>query len=134
MSNAVEAAPSQSKSMSWAGRVVSALPVLVLVASAIMKLSHNPTAVAGLTGKYGYPEGAIAVIGTVELLCAVIYLVPLTSVLGAVLLTGYLGGAVATHVRAGEPFAIPVVVGVLVWAGLFLRDERIRALLPLKRG
>jgi hypothetical protein len=132
MSTATEAAP--SKSMLWAGRALSALPVALFVASALGKLSHTPDVVAGLTGKYGYPQASIAVIGTIELLSAAIYAVPLTSVLGAVLLTGYLGGAVATHVRAGEPFFLPLGVAIVVWAGLFLRDERIRALLPINRA
>lgn len=132
MSNGTE--PAQSKSMLWAGRVLSALPVLLFVASAVGKLTHSPDVVAGLTGKYGYPAGSIAVIGTIELLSAAIYAVPMTSVLGAVLLTGYLGGAISTHVRAGEPFIVPLLVGVVLWGGLFLRDERIRALLPIKRG
>jgi hypothetical protein len=71
-------------------------------------------------------------IGLLELLCAVLYLVPQTALLGAVLLTGYLGGAVATHLRIGEPFVLPLVLGVLIWAGLWLRDPRLRGLLPLR--
>ena len=68
----------------------------------------------------------------VEVVCAVIYAIPQTSILGAILLTGYLGGAVSTHVRAGEPFFLALIVGVLVWLGLYLRDERLRALVPLR--
>jgi len=117
----------------WAGRVVSALPVLMLLMSAGMKFSHQPAMVEQFVGKLGYPESTITGIALVELLCLVLYAVPQTSILGAVLLTGYLGGAAATHVRVGDPFMGPVVLGVLVWAGLFLRDERIRALLPLRK-
>ena len=72
-------------------------------------------------------------IGVVLLICTVVYAIPTTSVLGAILLTGYLGGATATHVRVGQPFWFPVMMGVLVWAGLFLREERLRTLIPLRR-
>jgi len=121
------------KAQLWGGRVASALPVLGLVMSASMKLTHNPGMVPMFVGKFGYPEGLLSPIGATELLCALLYAVPRTSVLGAVLLTGYLGGAVATHVRVGDNFAAPLVLGILVWAGLFLRDARLRALLPLTR-
>jgi DoxX-like family len=124
---------SPSKAKLWGGRVASALPVLLLVMSASMKLSHNAQMVPQFTGKYGYPEGTITPLGIVEILCTIIYCVPRTSVLGAVLLTGYLGGAVATHVRVGEPPFIPFLCGVLVWAGLYLRDSRITALLPIRK-
>ena len=122
-----------SKAQLWGGRVVSALPVLGLVMSASMKLSHKADMVAGFTGKFGYPESSLTPIGVVEILCTILYAIPQTSVLGAVLLTGYLGGAVATHVRVGDPFVPPIVLGMLVWAGLFLRDTRVRALLPLRK-
>lgn len=72
-------------------------------------------------------------IGIVELLCVVVYLIPRTSVLGAILITGYFGGAVATHVRVSDAFVIPLVLGVLAWGGLFLRDARLRELLQLKK-
>lgn len=123
---------SPSKAQLWAGRVVSALPVVGLVMSAAMKLSHNAQMVPQFVGKLGYPENTLGPIGLVELASVILYAIPKTSVLGAVLLTGYLGGAVATHVRIGDPFIVPVVLGVIVWAGLFLRDERVRALLPLR--
>jgi hypothetical protein len=71
-------------------------------------------------------------LGILELICAVIYVIPRTSMLGAILLTGYLGGAIATHVRVGEQFIMPAVLGVLIWGGLYLRDYRLRALLPLR--
>lgn len=82
----------------------------------------------------GWPITVAAAIGIVELLCIVLYLIPATSVLGAILLTGYLGGAIATHVRIGEPFIAPLLLGVVVWLGLYLRDHRIRALIPLRSG
>lgn len=125
--------PSPSKVQLWGGRAASALPVLGLVMSAAMKLSHNAQMATQFIGKFGYAESSIGPIGIVELACTMLYCVPKTSVLGAVLLTGYLGGAVATHVRVGDPFVLPLALGVLVWAGLFLRDERVRALLPLRK-
>jgi len=121
-----------STKMLWAGRIASALPVLMLLFSGIMKLV-KPAAVVEELARLGYPESIALGIGVLELSCTVVYLIPRTSVLGAILLTGYLGGATTTHVRIGDPFFAPVVIGVLVWLGLFLRDERLRALIPLRR-
>ena len=92
----------------------------------------KPTEVVAEFARLGYPESLVVGIGILELVCTVIYIVPRTSVLGAILLTGYLGGATATHVRVGDPFIPPVLGGALVWAGLYLRDARIRALIPLR--
>lgn len=124
-------AGSTTKKMLWAGYVLSLLPALLLLFSAFMKLSKNPQAVEGFK-KYGYQDGAIFSIGVLEVLCTLIYLIPRTSVLGAILLTGYMGGAIVTHLRAGEPFVVQMLVGVIIWIGLFLRDSRLRALLPLR--
>jgi hypothetical protein len=118
----------------WAGRVLSGLPALLLVVSAAMKLSHPPMVVETFVGKLGYPASVLPALAVLELFCTVVYAVPRTAVLGAVLLTGYLGGAVATHVRVGEPFVVPLLLGVFLWAGLYLRDERVRALLPLRKA
>jgi uncharacterized membrane protein YphA (DoxX/SURF4 family) len=115
----------------WAGRIASALPVLMLLFSGIMKLV-KPAAVVEEFARLGYPESLVLAIGILELGCTVVYAIPRTSVLGAILLTAYLGGATATHVRIGDPFYFPVVFGVLVWLGLFLRDDRLRALIPLR--
>lgn len=123
---------SLSKKMIWAGYGLSALPVLLLCMSGVMKLMKPASVVEGMA-KMGYPESLALGIGIVELLCTALYVIPRTSVLGAILLTGYLGGATATHVRVGDPFLAPVVVGVLVWGGLFLRDRRVRELIPFKR-
>src|SRR5947207_185466 len=120
-----------SKKMLWAGRIVSALPVLLLLFSGVMKLV-KPAPVAEGFVHLGYPESLALGIGLLELVCTALYLIPRTSVLGAILLTGYLGGATATHVRVGEAFVAPVVVGVMLWLGLYLRDARLRALLPLR--
>ena len=121
-----------SKKMIWAGRIMSALPVLMLLLSGVMKLMKPVSVLEGFVG-LGYPESLTVGVGIVEIACAVLYVIPRTSVLGAILLTGYLGGATATHLRIGEPFFIPIVLGVLVWGGLYLRDERLRALLPLRQ-
>jgi hypothetical protein len=130
MQNATQTAP-VSKQMLWVGRILSALPVLLMVIGGAFGLL-KPAAVAPQFAHYSYPDGALLCITIVEIACAIIYAIPRTSVFGAILLTGYLGGATATHVRVGEPFFLPIVVGVVVWAGLFLRDERIRALIPLR--
>jgi hypothetical protein len=121
--------------MFWTGWVLTALPSLMLVFSGGMKLSRNPELLKNMVEKFGFPDGSVAPIGVVELLCVVLYLVPQTAVLGATLLTAYLGGAVATHVRAGDPIGesiMPIISGIVVWGGLFLRDQRVRALLPLR--
>ena len=116
----------------WTGRVLSAIPVLMMVFSASMKLSHAAGFVPVWTDHLGFQESALAGVGVLELLCVAVYLVPRTSVLGAILLAAYLGGATAAHVRVGDPFLIPVVLGILAWAGLYLRDARLRALVPLR--
>jgi hypothetical protein len=124
-----------SKKMLWAGRVISALPVLMLIMSGTMKLTRGTQVLEGFA-KFGYPESVIFPLGVVELVSTLLYVIPQTSVLGAILLTGYLGGATATHVRVGDPlmtFMTPVILGVLVWLGLYLRHPRIRALFPLRR-
>jgi len=121
-----------SKRILWAGRIISALPVLLLLFSAVIKLVKPPEVVEGFT-RLGYAETLALGIGIFELVCTIVYMIPRTSILGAILLTGYLGGATATHVRIGEPFFAPIILGVLVWGGLFLRDEQLRELIPLRR-
>jgi DoxX-like family len=117
----------------WAGRFVSGLPALFLLVDGAMKLA-KPAIVVETTVKLGYAESVIFPLGIVLLACTSVYVIPRTSVLGAILLTGYLGGAVATHVRAGNGFftiSFPVILGALLWSGLYLRDARLRALIPL---
>ncbi len=122
-----------SKIRLWTGYVFSALPVLFMTMSSAMKLSHAPMVIQGMA-KIGMSVGVVTIIGIVELLCVVIYLVPVTAVLGAVLVTGYLGGAIMVHVSAGEAkFITPLLLGMMAWGGLYMRDERIRALLPLRK-
>jgi hypothetical protein len=131
MSSDTQSAPA-SKKMLWAGRIISALPVLMLLLSGVMKLMKPASVVQGFA-HFGYPESVIFSIGIIELACTVVYLIPRTSVLGAILLTGYLGGATATNVRIGDPlFFVPAVLGVLVWGGLYLRDAKLRALIQLR--
>jgi hypothetical protein len=125
-----------SKKMLWTGRVISALPVLFLLMDGVMKL-FKPAVVVDATVKLGYQETVIVPLGILLLTCTVLYIIPRTSILGAILLTGYLGGAVATHVRIGEglfPISFPIILGVLLWGGLWLRDYRLRALIPLRKG
>jgi hypothetical protein len=121
-----------SKKMLWAGRIISALPVLLMVFGGTFGVIKPALAMPGFL-HYGYPDRFFLPICILELVCAVVYAIPRTSALGAILLTGYLGGATATHVRAGEPiFIVPVILGVLVWGGLYLRDGRLRGLIPLR--
>lgn len=123
-----------SKGRLWAGRIISGLPALFLLVDAIMKFV-KPAPVVAETLRLGYPESVIIGLGAVLLASTILYLIPKTSILGAILLTGYLGGAVATHVRMGEGwFSIlfPVIFGALLWAGLWLRDDRLQKLIPLR--
>ena len=134
MQSETQTAPTSKKRL-WAGRIIRALLTLFLVMDGVMKL-FKPAVVVEATVKLGYPENSILGIGIVLLVCTVLYVIPRTSILGAILLTGYLGGAVATHVRVGEgafPVLFPVFFGVLIWLGLYLRDDRLRALIPLRR-
>jgi DoxX-like family len=127
---------SVSKKALWAGIIIGALPVLMLLFSGVLKLAKPAGfGVVEEFGRLGYPESVILGIGILELACTVVYIIPRTSVLGAILLAGYLGGAVATHVRIGDPlFKVygPVLFGALAWGGLYLRDERLRALIPFR--
>lgn len=121
-----------SKGALWAARIITGLVALFLLMDGVMKLV-KPAFVVEETMRLGYPERVIVPIGVVLIVCTILYLVPKTAVLGAILLTGYLGGAVATHVRAGEPvFSVvfATVFGVLVWLGLYLRNPTLRLLIP----
>ena len=122
----------QTKFMRNSGWALTALSGVPVVLSGVMKLLSQPAMVDNFVQKFGYPEAVMVPLGVVEIICALLYLVPRTSILGAILLTGYLGGAVATHVRIGEMFIPPLTLGVLAWAGLYLRSPQVRALLPLR--
>ena len=122
-------APISAKTL-WTGRFLSGLPSLFLLVDGVMKLV-KPAIVVDTTTQLGYPERVILPIGVALLGCTIIYLIPRTAVLGVILLTGYLGGAIATHVRFGDPWfpiLFPVFIGALVWGGLVLRDVRLRSL------
>jgi hypothetical protein len=132
MSATVESA-STSKGAIVTGYIITGLPALFLLLDGVMKL-FKPSFVVEGTTRLGYSENTIVPLGIVLVACTILYLIPRTSVLGAILLTGYLGGAVATHVRFFEgafPIVFPVIIGTLVWGGLYLRDHRLRELLPL---
>ena len=125
-----------SKGRLWTGRIMSALPALFLLVDGVGKLIKPAPVVEG-TVQLGYPESVLLGLGIVLLTCTILYTIPRTAILGALLLTGYLGGAIATHVRVGSPLfshiLFPVYLAVLIWGGLYLRDERLRALIPLRR-
>jgi DoxX-like family len=126
----IQAAP--SKGMLWTGRILSALSSLLVGFAGIIKLTHSPQIIEGFA-KMGYPASLVLPIGIIEVSCVIVYLIPRTSVLGAILLSGFLGGAIATCLRVGDPsLPLPVVTGIFVWGGLFFRDPRIRALIPLR--
>ena len=111
---------------------MSALPALLFVFSAVMKFLKPAPVLEGFA-HLGIPERLAGTLGILELMCTIIYLIPRAAVLGAILLTGYLGGAILTNLRVGDPVFMPVVIGVLVWGGLFLRDLRLQALIPFRR-
>ena len=119
----------------WPGRVLTALPVLFLAFDVTIKLMKIQPVVDSFT-QLGIPVELARVVGTVELICLVLYCIPRTAVLGAMLLTGYLGGAVLTHLRIGSPLLshtlFPAYIGIMLWGALWLRDQRVRALIPLR--
>lgn len=122
--------------MLWTSRILSGLAVLFMLFDVTIKLMQSPMAIQGTT-ELGFPASAVFTIGLIQLLCLVLYVIPQTAVLGAVLFTGYLGGAVATHLRLGNPLfshqLFPLYVAAFLWGGLYLREPRLRALLPLRR-
>ena len=115
----------------WIGRAISVLAALVFVLSAFMKLKGGAEVVDGIA-HLGFPESLMVPLAIVELSCVAIYLTPPTSVLGAILLTGYIGGAICTHLRVGDPFFVQIALGAFVWLGLYLRENRLKELLPLR--
>src|SRR2546423_2702808 len=129
-----ESAYRPKKWILWTGRILSAIPILMMVMSATMKFMRPPQVVDSFVRQFGYPESDLLILGAVELTCALLFAIPRTAFLGAILVTGYLGGAIATHVRIGDPaFVSPLALGIFAWAGLYLRDHRLRALIPLRQ-
>jgi hypothetical protein len=119
---------------SWLGYLFSAAPALLMLLSAWMKVFHSAETVEQFVSHYGFAASALFGLGVLEAATVAIYLIPLTSILGAIFMTGYLGGAVVTEFRVGSPlFAIPALLGLLAWGGLFLRDVRLRVLIPFRR-
>jgi hypothetical protein len=134
--NAVDVQAPETKTrrwMLWAGRVISLWPVFVVLSSATWKLTRNQWYVGEFT-RIGWPDSALPLLAFLQLGCILLYVIPQTAVLGAVLLTGYLGGAIATYTRIGEPYPVlvPLSTSMIAWLGIYLRDERLRALLPLR--
>ncbi|TMA26419.1 MAG: DoxX family protein [Deltaproteobacteria bacterium] len=135
MTESIAAQPQPARWVLWTGRVLSAIPFLMMLLSAAMKITRNAAVVATWNSQFGFPFGALEAIGIIEAVCAILYVIPRTAVLGAILVTGYLGGAVATHTRMSDPALIaPFILGVMAWAGLYLREPRLHSLLPLRKG
>lgn len=122
----------QPKAMIWTGRVLSGLVTVFLLFNGVFSLIGGKVVEQGMA-KYGFAPGFNHTTGVLLLVCAVLYAIPQTAMLGAVLLTGYLGGAVVTHLRAGEAPTLALVVAAIAWLGVFLREARLRALLPIRR-
>jgi hypothetical protein len=129
--------PAQSKPSLWVGRFLSGFAALFLIFDGVIKLFQIAAVQESFT-QLGYPVGLALGIGILELICIAVYLIPRTSILGAILLTGYLGGAVATHVRVGSPLfthrLFPIYIGILIWGGLYLRNRGLRSLIPFHKG
>ena len=126
---------SGSKAVAWSGYALSGLAILFLLFDTVIKIVQAAPAVESNV-QLGYPAAYVALFGVAELICLALYAFPRTAVLGAVLLTGWFGGAMATHVRAGSPaFSVifPILIGLMVWGGLFLRDARLRQIFPFRR-
>jgi hypothetical protein len=116
----------------WVGRMISVLVSLLFLMSAFLKIKDGPEVMKGIA-HLGIPESMILPLSILEISCVVIYLIPPISVLGAILLTGYIGGAICTHWRVGDPFYLHIVLGILVWLGLYLRENRLKKLIPLRK-
>jgi len=127
----------QNKKILWTGRILTAFGGLFMIFDAVIHIANPSFVVSSFVG-LGYNPAVAVPLGIVELICLVLYFIPRTSIFGAVLLTGYLGGAVATNVRVGTPLftniLFPVYIAILLWGGLYGRDERLRALIPLKKA
>jgi len=122
-----------SKAMLWTGRIMSAVPALLTLLGAVMKIMKVPSVIEGFAS-HGIGANLVVPIGVLEVVCVVVYVIPRTAVLGAILMTGLLGAATFTCLRVGDPtYPMPVVLGMMVWGGLYLRDVRLRVLIPLRK-
>jgi hypothetical protein len=117
----------------WAGRVISVLACLLFLFSAFIKLKGGPDLEKGFA-HLGLPMSIATALGVLEAACVVLYLVPASSILGAILLSGYVGGAICTHWRVGDPVWAPIILGVFVWLGVYLQEPRLKNLIPLRRS
>lgn len=117
----------------WIGRVISVLVSLAFLVSALMKFKGGPELTEGIA-HLGLPASMIVPLAILELSCVVIYLIPPTAVLGAILLTGFIGGAICTHWRVGDPFFAQILIGIAFWLGLYLREDRLKSLIPLRKS
>jgi hypothetical protein len=115
----------------WVGRVISILASLLFLLSAFFKLKDGPQVTQGMA-HLGLAAPLLLPLAILEISCVVIYLIPATSVLGAILLAGYIGGAICTHMRVGDPFYVQIALGIFVWLGVYLREDRLKALIPLR--
>ena len=121
----------QNKAMTWAGRIITGFIVIALTASATMKLIGHPEVVKGME-QFGIAQSMLPLLAGLQIMCVVAYVIPTTSILGAILFTGYFGGVMITHLRGGESPFIPIFLGILVWLGVWMREPRLRALMPCK--
>lgn len=124
-----------NKTMMWTGRVISVLVGLFFGFNALVKLfpqTFYPQMIEQMAG-IGLPATILPIIATLEIICVIIYLIPMTAVLGAVLFTGYLGGAILTHLRVGEAVYVHIILGGLIWLGIYLREGRLRQILPIRK-
>ena len=119
------------KKIVWVGWILSVLPALLFLFSAVLKVMDGPEVLKGFE-HLGIPVSMMIPLAILEITCAVIYLIPQTSVLGAILLTGYVGGTIVTAWRSGDPFYTQIVLGIVVWLGIYLREPRLKALIPLR--
>ena len=114
----------------WIGRAISTLPVLLLLFSASMKLTKNADYIKNMVAA-GIPETLVPTLLILQLLSTILYVIPQTAYIGAILITGYMGGAIFTHLRIGDPVVLQTVLPILAWLGLYLRDERLKRLIPI---
>jgi len=121
-----------TRKLVWTGWIISILLSLMFLMSGILKFVGGPQVEQGLT-HLGIAKSMVIPLGILELACIVIYLIPITSVLGAILMSGYVGGIILSHWRVGDPVYIPIVLGLMLWLGLYLREPRLRELIPLRR-
>jgi hypothetical protein len=117
----------------WTSRVITVLVSLLFLFSAAMKFVGGAEVKEGMT-HLGLPESMVIPLGILEAACTVVYLIPATSVLGAILLAGYIGGAICTHWRVGDPFLPQVAIGLVIWLGIYLREPRLKALIPIRKS